>query len=65
MLARFHLGPGLRQGVDWRKEKRLPSELTQWINPAILIVGFLYVLRSMKQMESRMDRMESRVREDI
>ncbi|MCY3756937.1 MAG: hypothetical protein OXG96_04375 [Acidobacteria bacterium] len=47
----------------------MSPELAQWINPAILIAGFLYVLRSMKQMESRlesrMDRMESRVREDM
>lgn len=40
-------------------------ELAQWITPAILVVGFLYALRSMKQMESRletrMERLESRL----
>ena len=54
----------------------MPPELTQWITPAILILGFLYLDRSirntrgelrqdMKQMESRlgsrMDRMETRL----
>ena len=41
----------------------MPPELVRWISPAILVVGFLYALRSMKQMESRvearMDRMET------
>lgn len=53
-----------------------PPELTQWITPAILILGFLYLNRSirntrgelrqdMNQMESRfesrMDRMETQI----
>ena len=45
----------------------MPPELAQWINPAILILGFLFALRSMKQMEarieSRMDRLESQMGE--
>jgi len=36
----------------------MPPELAQWINPAILILGFLFALRSIKQSEAR-------VREDM
>ena len=34
----------------------MPPELVQWISPAILILGFLYALRSMKQIEARLAR---------
>ena len=47
----------------------MPPELVQWVSPAIIILGFLYALRSMKQiearLESRMDRMETRVRQNM
>ena len=45
----------------------MSPELAKWINPAILVLGFLFALRSMKQMESRlesrMDRLESQMGE--
>ncbi len=41
------------------------SELAQWITPAIVILGFLFTARTIRNqrvdMESRMDRMESRL----
>ena len=43
----------------------MPSELAQWITPAIVIVGFLFTARTIRnqrvEMGSRMDRMESRL----
>lgn len=43
----------------------MPSELAQWITPAIVILGFLFTARTIRNhrvdMESRMDRMESRM----
>ena len=47
----------------------MPSELAQWITPAIVILGFLFTARTIRnqrvEMESRfgsrMDRMESRL----
>lgn len=45
----------------------MSPELAQWINPAILVLGFLFALRSLKQMESRlgsrMDRVELQIGE--
>jgi hypothetical protein len=41
------------------------SELTQWFTPAIVILGFLFTARTIRnprvEVESRMDRMESRL----
>ena len=41
------------------------SELAQWITPAIVILGFLFTARTIRNqrmdMESRMGRMESRL----
>ena len=41
------------------------TELAQWITPAIVILGFLFTARTIRNqrvdMESRMDRMESRL----
>lgn len=41
------------------------TELAQWITPAIVISGFLFTARTIRNqrvdMESRMDRMESRL----
>ena len=43
----------------------MPSELAQWITPAIVILGFLFTARTIRnqrvEMGSRMDRMESRL----
>ena len=43
----------------------MPSELTQWVTPTIVILGFLFTARTIRNqrvdMESRMDRMESRL----
>ena len=47
----------------------MPSELAQWITPAIVILGFLFTARTIRnqrvemesRFESRMDRMESRL----
>ena len=44
----------------------MPPELAQWIPPAVIIGVMLYLHRSLRQqMESRMDRMEMRLREDM
>lgn len=32
----------------------MSPELAQWVNPAILILGFLFALRSIKQSETRL-----------
>ena len=41
------------------------TELAQWITPGIVILGFLFTARTIRnqrvEMESRMDRMESRM----
>ena len=46
-------------------EKPMPTELAQWITPAIVILGFLFTARTIRnqrvEMGSRMDRMESRL----
>ena len=43
----------------------MPTELAQWITPAIVILGFLFTARTIRnqrvEMGSRMDRMESRL----
>ena len=47
----------------------MPSELTQWFTPAIVILGFLFTTRTIRnqrvewesRFRSRMDRMESRL----
>ena len=43
----------------------MPTELAQWITPAIVILGFLFTARAIRnqrvEMGSRMDRMESRL----
>ena len=43
----------------------MPSELTQWVTPTIVILSFLFTARTIRNqrvdMESRMDRMESRL----
>lgn len=45
------------------------TELAQWFTPAIVILGFLFTARSIRNqrvdMESRMGRMESRLTERI
>ena len=41
-------------------------ELAQWIPPAVIVGVMLYLHRSLRQqMESRMDRMEVQLREDM
>ena len=40
----------------------MPPELAQWISPAVIIAFMLYLNR---RLESRMDRMETRLREDM
>ena len=57
------------QVVCFQKEEPMLSELAQWITPAIVIVGFLFTARTIRnqrvemesRFESRMDRMESRL----
>ena len=43
----------------------MSTELAQWITPAIVILGFLFTARTIRnqrvEMGSRMDRMESRL----
>ena len=43
----------------------MPTELAQWITPAIVILGFLFTARTIRnqrvEIGSRMDRMESRL----
>ena len=45
------------------QETRMPTELAQWITPAIFILGFLYLDRSIRNVraESRQDMKDLRV----
>ena len=51
------------QVVCLQQEEPMLSEIAQWITPAIVILGFLFTARTIRNqrvdMESRMDRMES------